>query len=318
MKEANDEPALRSCAIDFLKQFVPELEDEVGIWLSCEPERQYKATDENRKKKVIDILLTVNDKYKIIIEDKVYTKEHDDQLKKYREIVESSFNGYQTKGVYFKTGFQSDKTPIEKANYTYFDLKKILNIIKKYVDETKNDIFRNYYFYLQQRHESIEKYKYLPVCEWREPQINGFYDFIKQEFRDVEINYGYVANRSGGFYALWIKNHKNQKYHMYENVEYALYLQCEFADDDKKKICYKAMCQSDNKIKQKERDYFTCHDLIERYGFSIPTNKRSGKSVTLAIYKVDSFNISYIEMKDILRKAIDDFQKFIDDFKINT
>ena len=59
---------LKACAEDFLKQFVPQLEKENEIWLSNEPERQYKS---------IDILLTINDKYKIIIEDKTYTKEHD-------------------------------------------------------------------------------------------------------------------------------------------------------------------------------------------------------------------------------------------------
>ena len=48
--------------------------DEQDIWLSEAPKKQYKS---------IDVLLTVNDKYKIIIEDKTYTSEHDDQLNRY-------------------------------------------------------------------------------------------------------------------------------------------------------------------------------------------------------------------------------------------
>lgn len=96
LKDADDEPALKSCAVDFLKQFVPELKNETDIWLSNEPERQYKS---------IDILLTANDKYKIIIEDKTYTKEHDNQLERYSDIVKSDFKNYEVKGVYFKNRF---------------------------------------------------------------------------------------------------------------------------------------------------------------------------------------------------------------------
>ena len=108
LKDVDNEPVLKTCAEDFLKQFVPELEDENEIWLSNEPERQYKS---------IDILLTVNDKYKIIIEDKTYTKEHDNQLERYFDIVKSDFTNYVVKSVYFKIGFQSDTSAVERAGY---------------------------------------------------------------------------------------------------------------------------------------------------------------------------------------------------------
>jgi phosphoenolpyruvate phosphomutase len=67
MKDAENDVALRMCAEDFLRQFIPELSCEESIYLSEIPQKQYKS---------IDVLLTVNDKYKVIIEDKTGLKKN--------------------------------------------------------------------------------------------------------------------------------------------------------------------------------------------------------------------------------------------------
>lgn len=310
LKDADNEPALKSCAVDFLKQFVPELKNETDIWLSNEPERQYKS---------IDILLTANDKYKIIIEDKTYTKEHDNQLERYSDIVKSDFKNYEVKGVYFKTGFQSDISTIESAGYIYFGLETILSTIEKYISKTSNEIFLSYYSYLKQWHDDIEKYKVLPVGEWSYPQINGFYDSLKQKFCDMKSNYGYVPNQSGGFYGMWFYN---GTYRTHKSAKYELYLQCEFSDG-KMKICYKASSQSNSKINKEEREFFTWRkrdkwiNLAENYGFVKPPRVRSGKTATLGIYNFDSYNISYIEMEKILSDAIKSFKRLVKELDDN-
>lgn len=304
LKDVDNEPVLKTCAEDFLKQFVPELEDENEIWLSNEPERQYKS---------IDILLTVNDKYKIIIEDKTYTKEHDNQLERYFDIVKSDFTNYVVKSVYFKIGFQSDTSAVERAGYMYFGLESVLPVIEKYAFKTTNEIFMSYYFHLKQWYNDINKYKSLPVCKWGEAQINGFYNSLEKNFCGMQSDYGYVPNQSGGFYGMWFYN---DIYRTCNGAMYDLYLQCEFSNGEMK-ICYKASSQSDTKINKEEREYFIWRkrdnwvNIAEKNGFEKPPRLRGGKTSTLGIYNFSSNNISYIEIKKILSDAIKSFKQII-------
>ena len=127
MEDADNEPTLKECAIDFIRQFIPDLRNGDKIWISEPPRKQYRS---------IDILLTVNDKYKVIIEDKTYTSEHDNQLKRYMDDVRIDFCNYIPIGVYFKTGFQSDWSNVEKSNYLPFGREQILSTIEKYISKT--------------------------------------------------------------------------------------------------------------------------------------------------------------------------------------
>ena len=301
LKDADDEPALKSCAVDFIRQFVPELKNEPEVWLSEEPKRQYKS---------IDILLTVNDKYKIIIEDKTYTNEHDNQLERYYHMVKADFENYEIKGIYIKIGFQSDMSAVDRAGYKYFGLETILSVLEKYAFKTTNDIFMSYYFYLKQWHRDINQYKYLPVCEWGGAQISGFYHSLKQEFHGMKLNYRYVANQSGGFYGMWLSN---GTYCTYQGAKYELYLQCEFANGEMK-ICYKVSSQSDSKVNQEEREHFIWRkqvNVAEKHGFEKPSRLGGGKTATLGVYNFGSNRISYIEMEKILSDAVSSFKQLV-------
>lgn len=57
IKDCQKDPALTACAKEFLRLFVPALKDD-DVYLSEPPRRQYKS---------IDVLVTVNGKYKVII-----------------------------------------------------------------------------------------------------------------------------------------------------------------------------------------------------------------------------------------------------------
>lgn len=307
MKDADNNPGIKACAIDFLKQFVPELENEEEIWLSEMPVRQYKH---------IDILLTVNDKYKVIIEDKTFTEEHDNQLIRYFDIVEKDYKGYIVKGVYYKIGFQSNTDTIEEAEYYYVDLYKILATIEKYKSETESEVFQSYYQYILQWKNNIEKYMTAPVCEWGWAQINGFYNYLKGKFPEMIIDYGYVPNQTGGFYGMWFFNNS----YLFNGEDcYELYLQCEFSNRDKK-ICYKVKSHSENKISKLERNILTCKggdekmNLAKKYGFNKPPRYGSGKTVTLGIYNNDSKELngmSFLEVEKVVTQAVDNFKRLV-------
>lgn len=101
-------------------------------------ERQVTVNEEDEEKKqkkrgAIDVLLTVStpkDKYKIIIEDKTYTSEHDDQLQFYKKAITDEFQEYTVLGVYYKTGFQSDYEAVKEAGYCRIGRAEIVECLK--------------------------------------------------------------------------------------------------------------------------------------------------------------------------------------------
>lgn len=312
MKDADEEPTLKTCATDFIKQFIPEILDEQDIWLSEAPKKQYKS---------IDVLLTVNDKYKIIIEDKTYTSEHDDQLNRYLEIVRKDFKDYIPIGIYFKIGFQSNLNNVIKNGYKPYGREKILETLERYVNKTNNLIFKSYYETIKSFDDEVKKYKFLPVSEWNWAQINGFYNDIKFEIeqeKNMYCNYGYVANQTGGFYGMWISN---DTIRMYDGKKYELYLQCEFSNGFLD-ICYKASSKDGDKIDRSAREYFVWREegqwvnIAEKNGFIRPTRYGCGKTVTLGFFDSNQSSLNFISLKKIIYKAIDAFENVVRELKV--
>ena len=310
MKDSDYDPILKACAVDFLKQFIPELKTENEIWISEVPKKQYKF---------IDVLLTVNDKYKVIIEDKTYTSEHNNQLKNYADTITNDFNGYKKICVYFKTGFQSDLSNVIENNYLIFMRKNILSTLEKYVDKTDNIILKSYYEMIKTLDEEAEKYKVLPVSEWNWTQINEFYDQLKNKIKEkfnFDSNYGYVPNKSGGFNGMWIYNNTLRNY---KGNEYELYLQCQFYSNGLMDICYKASSKSDNKINKEIREYFIWKEngkwvnVADKYGFIRPQNYRAGKTVTLGLYGNNKNFSNYKQLENTIYKSIEAFKNIINE-----
>ena len=143
--------ALHSCAREMLELFVPELKG-----------RPFTLKDVGRQAGHIDVLLTAElagTTYKIIVEDKTYTSEHNNQLLRYKEEIQEKFPGCIPCGVYYKTGFQSDLSAVHKAKYQYVSLEKMLDLLGRYVEKTDSQILRDYYGYWNTYLENARRYR---------------------------------------------------------------------------------------------------------------------------------------------------------------
>ncbi len=312
MKGCNADPALSDCAKEFIRFFIKELKDE-DVYLSERPEKQYKS---------IDVLITVNDKYKVIIEDKTHTADHDNQLIRYSETVLKDFDGYKCIGVYYKTGFQSDLTNVNEAGYVICNRENILSILKKYITKTKNNIFLDYYNYLNEFDVKANDFMNSPVTNWNWEQINGFYNYCQNNLKEpqLKIGFGYVPNQTGGFWGMWLWN---EIYVNADGLRCEVYLQCEFTNG-KFNICYRASNRDKNnsniKIQRKNRVALIWknvdgkwENVAEKYNFKKPSRFGSGKSVALGIYNADitTYEDAYSELKN----AIDNFFKLVEEIK---
>lgn len=309
IKDCEKDEVLTACAKEFLRFFIPELNTE-PVYLSEPPQRQYKS---------VDVLVTVNDKYKVIIEDKTHTSDHDNQLMRYRQTVEKDFPEYKCVGVYYKIGFQSDMRNVKEAEYIVCDREKILSVLSRYTTLTSNDIFISYYEYLNEFNTKANTFGSLPVEMWNWEQINGFYKYCQDNLTDTgfNFNFGYVHNPSGGFYGMWIWK---SLYLRADSLECEVYLQCEFSDG-KLNICYKASSKTE-KIQKHNRDALIWKfvdtgwvNVAQKYNFVKPTRFGTGKAVTLGVYdvKIETAEDAVAAIKN----AICDFNKMVAEISEN-
>lgn len=221
----DEDIVLTECAKDILVKILP---DEPNPVITSDIARQHKN---------IDILIEVNKKYNIIIEDKTFSNVHDDQIKRYKEILldEGKSN---IKSVYFKIVEQ----PFVEDVDIHLTRKDLLDIFKKYVNETENIIFKDYYEYLREIDADVNSFKNEPIKRWREKYNHAYKGFFTHLVQDNIIqtneddvingryNWKYVANPSGGFWCLWwfsIKSECLDSCNLLEKYIDELYLEIE-------------------------------------------------------------------------------------------
>lgn len=183
---------LRECAKEFLKKIVITDEELVVTKVL----KQYKK---------IDVLLEVNNKYNIIIEDKTFTGQHGNQIERYKKILEQGEGRENIICVYYKIIEQ----PHEEDTDISITRSDLIELFSKYAYKTDNSIFNDYYEYLCYIDESVQRFKTEPIENWiveNDHAYKGFFTYlIKEKVIHLDRKYGwsYVANPSGGIRALW-------------------------------------------------------------------------------------------------------------------
>ena len=161
--------------------------------ISLEVERQFKH---------IDLLASINVKSEdglvLIIEDKVDTDEHSNQLKRYEKLAEKCYQNRQIVPVYVKTGNVSlHKLPDSWGRFLRRDLLAVLNRFP----DTGNTIVDNFRAHLQEWEDKTNSYRDRAVDDWQNPQIEGFYNELENRMaKDSKWNdphWGYEHNRAG-------------------------------------------------------------------------------------------------------------------------
>jgi hypothetical protein len=167
-----------------------------------------------RQYKKIDVLVILKKSKKAyIIEDKTYTSEHSEQIKRYKETIKNDFKEEinDVKTVYFKTGFwfsddYKTTTDENKVNIK-INRKDFLDILDKY--RGKNQILDDYCEYFKGVTENEEKEKNYLISEEEFSQkkyweLNIAWSAISQyEFMRKIFPEGYIrSGRSigGGVY----------------------------------------------------------------------------------------------------------------------
>lgn len=163
-----------------------------------------KVNKITRQFKNIDVLLQVNDKYLILIEDKIYTNEHTDQISRYVEELEKYGDYIEDKviiPVYFK---MIDQTNAYKDTYCLINREIVLAILKKYTfnNYTPLQMFSQNLLDIDNATNNFFEY---PISEWSYNHYYGFFSSLHKDEKYI-INIQYIHNQNGGFYGNWFNS----------------------------------------------------------------------------------------------------------------
>jgi hypothetical protein len=115
-KEENKEQdeKIHKCARNFIEQVFKKHDKQIPEIKNIEVKKQHKK---------IDVLCIVNNTYAIIIEDKIHTSQHSNQLVRYKEIIQEKIREENILGIYYKTENQSNFEEVTNKGYkTFWDL----------------------------------------------------------------------------------------------------------------------------------------------------------------------------------------------------
>ena len=306
-KHLNEDIVLTECAKEILSKILP---DEPNLVITADIERQYKN---------IDILIEVNKKHNVIIEDKTFSNVHDDQINEYEKTLKAE--GRQNiKCVYYKIVEQAH----DEKNAINIKRNDLIDIFSKYKDKTENTILKEYYEYLLAIDADVNSFKNEPITVWREKYnhvYKGFFNHLVQDniiqtkedsIINGNYNWKYISNPSGGFWGLWwygIKSECLDSCNLFEKYIDELYLEIE-----DNQIVIKMTGDSQEAQDVRWSLYEFCNKNVEEFK---KKTFRKGKHMTVGYVEFDEKN--YREkiktMENLMRSIVGGQYKFETELK---
>lgn len=250
----------------------------------------------------IDLWAKINDDTFLIIEDKTNTSIHDNQLDRYKAIVEKEYEGKRNKlyYVYIKTGNEplSVLKEIERNGYRIISRLDIINCLSQY--QGNNALLLNYQEHLKMIENETQSFRKLPVDKWGWYAWQGFYKEL--ESRLNLTSWDYVANPAGGFLGAW--------WHFTDISDGQMYLQFE-----EKKLCFKICYEgersrSEVRWEQHEKLLKTANDK-NHHEIIKPARFGAGQYMTIAVVDPDYlFGKGIVNLDDLIAKLLE-YQELI-------
>ena len=119
-------------------------------------------------------ITTEDGKVFLIVEDKIHTSEHSDQIRRYVERAKSDYEETEIVPVYVKTGNESPnyhRISIPCGRVFRSDLLAVLNDHR----ETRNRIVDDFRTHWQEFEDWTQKWRAWPMARWKDGQIEGYY-----------------------------------------------------------------------------------------------------------------------------------------------
>jgi len=272
----------------------------------------------------IDILIEVtngNKKTAILIEDKIRSGHHSNQLKRYLEYLKGTNKYDKIIPIYFKTGFQAKLNKVVENGYFHYSVLDFMSVLQKGKEmEIQNNIFNDLYSHISILHEnylgskdSFENYHQKNVDNWTWWSWNGFFSDFQKNFKKPEEGWGTVPSRRGKLLASWFgheefvyeKNEKKLIFKPFIDIRYEsgreIFL-----------LSYRLHLNGNKELHKDARDYIK-KELVPRLkdeGFKLKESKYKPAKNTIEILKIE---YDEIEDKSDLLNTLDSLKMVLKD-----
>ena len=166
----------------------------------------------------IDILVEADD-FTVLVEDKVGSTEHSDQLNRYLAcLVDQGRPRDRIVPVYIQTHEQADYTAVEGAGYRVIHRTELLQLLDSYrAAGGRNGIVTEIHGYLADLQTRYTAFWHLPAAEWTEEAWQGFFTTLQKTFTDG--SWLKVNNASEPFWAFHWGERGNDEVTCYMQIE---------------------------------------------------------------------------------------------------
>ena len=227
-----------------------------------------ESIEVKRQEGDLDVIILINNEWGIMIEDKTFTKQHSNQLIRYKEYIHRKYPHIRQIPIYLTINLQSNLQPVLEAGYHVYNRQKFIRLLSRYHSIT-NDIFQDYLSYLQQINNQFYLHNQFPFNEWKGRRKTWLTVFDELRSKGLTGNYGYVSNPRGGFYGFWIKTMIDHPLSPYIQLE-------------QDRICVKVK-KPDSSFDIKELRATSKQVTKEVEGLNRPSRLKAGKTMTVAI-----------------------------------
>lgn len=229
-----------------------------------------------RQEAHIDVLCLVNSEFAVLIEDKVGSIQHSDQLARYKSYVVEKLGIAPGKLIplYVQTGDQCSFAEVLKHGFHIIERSDILDVLESAEGDwatKESDILGNYRQHLRIIEDDVRSYLRSPLDQWSWNAWKGFYSELQLSLGDG--SWSYVANPTGGFLGFW--------WHFQSGSNAEVYLQLEQANFCFKITPFEGVDRQQSRARWHELIMSTCasHGMSARR----PSRFGSGAYMTVAL-----------------------------------
>jgi hypothetical protein len=196
-RHAPADPAMHAIGRDLVASMFRAAKAEV-------PGGDYTVTI-SRQLEHVDIVAELGADYLLVIEDKVHSAEHSDQLNTYAQALKALYPERQIVFIFLKTGDQSSYRGVQAALWTTFLRQDLLEVLR-HGGECRNAIYVDFLAMIERREAAVQRFRTTPVAEWGpgDPAYVGL--FLQLQVLLGDGDWRYVPNPSGGFLGFWWNN----------------------------------------------------------------------------------------------------------------
>lgn len=239
----------------------------------------------SRQWKRLDVLIEVDKEWVIMIEDKTTAQEHNDQLERYKDLLEIEFRGWQPVLIYLKTGNEplGYRKTVEEKGYQVVYRKELLSWLPP-IGDIRNDILRDFVLHLTDMEVRTHSWQYATLLpnDWLAGE--GLFMALEERLRErlpaqrlASMDWRYVSNSQGGFLGFW--------YGLADSLP-SLYIQVEFStpgdNQGKLEISIRADMKQMEGLQHLDTVYTRLAEAASWVGIPLQFGKRPSRHATTA------------------------------------